>query len=93
MQYEYVGHAFGKGRQIAKTEMEKLELSSLTCAEVLTHAARLLLLAHEDSKDKEMIMDIAWMGEFSGWRLEQVPRAEIDRAAAAAQEAIDALDE
>lgn len=35
----YRGCATGKGRQMAKTEIEKLDLESLTCREVLKHAA------------------------------------------------------
>lgn len=35
----YRGCAIGKGRQLAKTEIEKLDLENLTCKEVLASAA------------------------------------------------------
>ena len=91
--YEYYGHAFGKGRQVAKTELEKLDLAEMTCDAFIPHAARILLLAHEDSKDKDMIMEIAYMGNLTNWRLEQVSSARMAEAVAEAEAAIEAMDE
>jgi 20S proteasome subunit alpha 7 len=37
----YHGTAIGKGRQVAKTEIEKLNLEEMTCREAVKHAARM----------------------------------------------------
>jgi 20S proteasome subunit alpha 7 len=39
--YGYHGAAIGKGRQLAKTEIEKLKLSELTTREAVIEAARM----------------------------------------------------
>ena len=49
----YNGAATGKGRQIAKSELEKLNYEELTCLEAINHAARIIHLSHEDNKDKD----------------------------------------
>lgn len=41
--YKYHAFAIGKGRQAAKTEIEKLNLSTLTCKEALLEASKILL--------------------------------------------------
>lgn len=37
----YFGCAMGKAKQAAKTEIEKLKLKDLTCAELVKEAARM----------------------------------------------------
>ena len=37
----YRGCAIGKGRQLAKTEIEKLKLDQLSCREAINEAARM----------------------------------------------------
>lgn len=39
----YHGAAIGKGRQLAKTELEKLQLSELSSREAVVEAARMLV--------------------------------------------------
>ena len=41
----YNGAAVGKGRQLAKTELEKLKLSELTTREAVFEAARMWVLS------------------------------------------------
>lgn len=43
MQQGYFGVAIGKGRQAAKTEIEKLKLTELTCREAVFEIARMYL--------------------------------------------------
>ncbi|KAG9002873.1 hypothetical protein FRB90_011298 [Tulasnella sp. 427] len=64
--YGYHGAAVGKGRQLAKTEMEKLKLSELTIKEAVYEAARIIHLVHDDSKDKEFELELSWVGEETG---------------------------
>lgn len=41
MPQRYFGTAVGKGRQAAKTEIERLDLSSLTCRQGVTEVAKM----------------------------------------------------
>lgn len=44
----YNGAAVGKGRQLAKTELEKLKLSEITTREAVLEAARMYVLTLND---------------------------------------------
>lgn len=44
----YNGAAVGKGRQLAKTELEKLKLSEITTREAVLEAARMYVPATND---------------------------------------------
>lgn len=57
----YLGAATGKGRQTAKSELEKLELGNISVEEGVKEAAKIIYLAHEDSKDKEFELEISWV--------------------------------
>ncbi|XP_006460192.1 20S proteasome subunit, partial [Agaricus bisporus var. bisporus H97] len=61
--FGYNGAAVGKGRQLAKTELEKLKLSELTTKEAVYEAARIIYLVHEDAKEKEFELEISWIGQ------------------------------
>ncbi|CAE6397716.1 unnamed protein product [Rhizoctonia solani] len=87
--YGYNGAAVGKGRQLANTELEKLNLSQLTAREAVFEAARIIHLVHDDSKDKEFELELSWIGPETGGKHAPVPRdlwAEADRKA---REALD----
>ncbi|KAG9099793.1 hypothetical protein FS749_000378 [Ceratobasidium sp. UAMH 11750] len=88
--YGYNGAAVGKGRQLANTELEKLNLSQLTTREAIFEAARIIHLVHDDTKDKEFELELSWIGPETNGRHVPVPRdlwAEADRKA---REALDA---
>lgn len=57
----YKGAACGKGRQLAKSELEKLDLENLSAKEALREAAKIIYLAHEDSKDKDFELEMTWV--------------------------------
>lgn len=57
----YKGAATGKGRQLAKSELEKLDLGNLTAREAVKEAAKIIYLAHEDSKDKDFELEMSWV--------------------------------
>lgn len=90
----YYGAATGKGRQAAKAELEKLDLSSgnLSLVDAVKEAARIIYVAHEDSKDKEFELEMTWISSLDGptkGRHEEVPKellAEAENAAKQAKE-------
>jgi 20S proteasome subunit alpha 7 len=82
--HRYYGTAVGKGRQAAKTAIERLDLTALTCAQGVVEAAKILHAVHEG--DKPFELELAWVCDASGRRFERVP-AEVAAAAEAAAKA------
>ncbi|GAA5868328.1 hypothetical protein JCM1840_005639 [Sporobolomyces johnsonii] len=89
----YRGIAIGKGRQLAKTEIEKLPLDTLTAEEALVEAARIIHTVHDDTKDKDFELEMTWISPKSGWRHQPVPQDLADAAEKKAKEIIDAANE
>ncbi|KZS97898.1 20S proteasome subunit [Sistotremastrum niveocremeum HHB9708] len=87
--YGYNGAAVGKGRTLAKTELEKLKISELSTRQAVMEAARIIYLVHDDAKDKEFELELSWVGDETDGHHVQVPRdlaAEAERLAKAAVE-------
>lgn len=90
----YKGCAVGKGKQLAKTEVEKLKLGELSAREAVKEAARIIYAAHDEAKDKEFELELSWICEESKGRHEFVPEALAKEAEAAAKAALeDDMDE
>ncbi|XP_053974068.1 proteasome subunit alpha type-3 [Hylaeus anthracinus] len=71
--YGYYGCAIGKAKQSAKTEIEKLKLSEMSCNELVKEAARIIYLVHDELKDKKFELEMSWVGEHTNGRHERVP--------------------
>lgn len=69
----YYGAALGKGKTIAKTELEKIDFANLTCEEAVTKLANILHEVHDAQKDKLYEVEVAWVCDKSGRRFEHVP--------------------
>jgi len=82
------GAAIGKGRQSAKTEMEKLDLANLTCEEAVKELAKIIHTIHDDIKDKNFILELGWVSPQSNYKYERVPRELVAQAEKAAKEAL-----
>ncbi|KAJ4300894.1 putative proteasome subunit alpha type-7 [Kalmusia sp. IMI 367209] len=94
----YYGAATGKGRQIAKSELEKLNLSEgeLSLEEGVKEAARIIYIAHDDNKDKEFELEMTWISSTSGptkGRHEEVPKELREEAERLAKKALEGDDE
>lgn len=77
----YLGAATGKGRQTAKSELEKLDLGNLTIEEGVRQAAKIIYMAHEDTKDKEFELEVSWVSESATGGLHQlVPEDVLEEA-------------
>ena len=87
--YRFFGTALGKGRQQAKTELERLKLSELSCRDALLELAKIIHRCH-DEKDKAFELELSWVCAESGWEHARVP-ADLARATGeAAKAAIEA---
>jgi len=63
----------GKAKQSAKTEIEKLKLSEMTCKDLVKEAARIIYLVHDELKDKQFELEMSWVGAHTNGRHERVP--------------------
>ena len=94
----YYGAATGKGRQTAKAELEKLDLpaGNLSLQQGVMEAARIIYIAHEDSKDKDFELEMSWISSLDGptkRRHEEVPKELMEEAEAAAKKELEGADE
>ncbi|KAH9965725.1 20S proteasome subunit [Russula dissimulans] len=87
--YGYHGAAVGKGRQLAKTELEKLKLSELSTREAVFEAARIIHLVHDDAKEKEFELELSWIGDETNGRHVPVPQDLFEEADRKAKEALE----
>lgn len=76
----YRACAAGKGRQLAKSELEKLDFENLTTIQAVKEAARVIYMAHDQAKDKEFELDMTWIGPETGNKHQLVPRDLLDAA-------------
>lgn len=99
----YYGAATGKGRQAAKAELEKLDLGSpatggptLTLEQAVKEAARIIYVAHDDSKDKEIELEMTWISGAEGPTKglhQEVPKELREEAVRLAKKALDEEEE
>ncbi|GAB7337612.1 hypothetical protein MBLNU457_g2912t2 [Dothideomycetes sp. NU457] len=97
----YYGAATGKGRQSAKSELEKLKLGTdgdecISLEEGVKEAARIIYVAHEDSKDKEFELEMTWISNHAGptkGRHEEVPKELREEAERLAKKALEGDDD
>lgn len=59
--YGYHACATGKGRQLAKNELEKLDFANLSAKDAVAAAARIIHSVHDESKDKDFELEIGFI--------------------------------
>lgn len=100
--YEYFGAAAGRGRQPARTEMEKLAINPkttdgeenlMTVAEGVKQLAKIIHTLHDESKDKPFELEMSWLSEGTGWKHAGVPRDVIKEATVWAKKEIEEAEE
>ena len=79
----------GKGRQIAKAEFERTDFSKLTCREALFYLAKILIQAHEESREKKYEYELSWICEETNHQHKLVPKDLIADAVLKAEAAIE----
>ncbi|KXN71149.1 N-terminal nucleophile aminohydrolase [Conidiobolus coronatus NRRL 28638] len=89
----YRGCATGKGHKVAKTELEKLNLEELTVEEAVDAAAKIILIAHDEAKDKHYEVEISWISEKTNFTHQIVPKERLDRAIQKAEAELEEDDE
>jgi 20S proteasome subunit alpha 7 len=90
--HRYFGTAVGKGRQQARTEIERLALSNLTCREAVVEVAKIIHKCH-DEKDKTFELEMSWVCAESGWQHQRVPKDVAEEAQKQALAALEAMED
>lgn len=70
----YHACAIGKGKQLARSELEKREFKTMTCKEALFYVIKLLHLSHEEAKEKKYEIELSWIHESTGFRHQSIPK-------------------
>ncbi|KAL7503728.1 hypothetical protein ACHAXN_002037 [Cyclotella atomus] len=98
--YEYYGCSAGRGRQSARTEMEKLAINPkqgegelIDVQEAVKQLAKIIYTLYDQSKDKPFELEMSWLCEGSGWRHEGVPKDVIASAVEWAKKEIEEAEE
>jgi len=89
----YYGCAVGKGRQNAKTEIEKLDMSKMSCRELVKEVAKVIYSVHDEVKDKHFELELSWIGKDTNGRHELVPKDIFEEAKKYAEEALNDSDD
>ncbi|OBZ83034.1 Proteasome subunit alpha type-3 [Choanephora cucurbitarum] len=85
----YRGCAIGKGKSVAKTEIEKLDLDTMTVREAVNHITHIIHTCHDDAKDKEFELELSWICAESHYKHQFVPKEIQAEAEALAKESSD----
>jgi 20S proteasome subunit alpha 7 len=94
----YFGVATGKGKQAAKTELEKLNLHKEPCTseEAVKHIAKILTLLHQENKDNEgkaLEMELSWICEASNYKHVGLKKEKVAQVTAWVKEQLEADDD
>jgi len=86
----YFGCSNGKGKQTAKSHLDKTDFRSKTCKEALFDVAKMLHLCHEEFKEKKFEFELSWVCADSKNKHELVPKELREDAEKRALESIEA---
>ncbi len=89
----YKACATGKGRQLAKTKLEKLALDQMSLNECLVQAAKIIYESHDEIKDKEFELEMAWAGAETKNQFQQVPKEKVKEVENLAKQSLEQMDE
>lgn len=94
--YRYYACAFGKAKQAARTELEKLKLTgqdgkpAFTCEQAVKELAKILVKVHDETKDKDYEIEMIQVGVKD--KAKMVPRDIVDKVHAEAKAEAEADD-
>ncbi|GFE53984.1 proteasome subunit alpha type-3 [Babesia ovis] len=71
--YKYIGMAIGKCKHLVKTEMEKLNLSEMSCRDALKELSLAIMLGRDEDSSKTNDVQMAWICPESNGEFQMVP--------------------
>ena len=90
--YQYYGCAQGRGKQLARNEIEKTNFKDMTVEESLPKVAKILLKAQEEMKDKKQELEISYISESSKFMHKILDRAATEALTEQAKKELDGDD-
>jgi len=84
--YRHFATAIGKGKNGAKSQLEKLDLATLTAREAVIEAAKVIYTQHDPAKDKPIELEISWISDETN-RMHKLVSPEMHAEAEAAAKA------
>ena len=91
--FQYYGCAAGRGRQLARNEIEKGNFREMTVQDALPKVAKLLLQAQDEMKEKKQELELSILTEGTNWVSKILDRTQTDALCAAAKAEIEADDD
>lgn len=85
--HKYFATAVGKHKQAAKTELEKIDFSKITCRDAVKKIAEIIYKLHDDIKEKPFVLEMTWICEESKRLHTRIPEDLKASAIEAAKEA------
>ncbi|CAI4232997.1 unnamed protein product [Auanema sp. JU1783] len=73
LSFEYKAWSVGKHRQAAKAEIEKLKLEEMDVKDLVKEAARIIMTIRDENKDKDVQIEMGWVGEHTNGKPQRVP--------------------
>jgi 20S proteasome subunit alpha 7 len=83
--YEYYGCASGRGKQLARNEIEKKNFKDITVAEAVPIIAKILLKSQEEMKEKKQELEISIISEETKYLHKVLDRDYVQRLTEQAQ--------
>ena len=77
--YEYYGCASGRGKQLARNEIEKKNFREMTVNEALPHIAKILLKSQEEMKEKKQEIEISILSDETNYVHKVLDRVFVDQ--------------
>ena len=87
--YEYYGCASGRGKQLARNEVEKKNFREMTCNEAIPLIAQILLKAQEEMRDKKQELELSIVSEETQFKHKILDRTFVEHITAKALEEIE----
>ncbi|CDW72662.1 proteasome subunit alpha type 3 [Stylonychia lemnae] len=87
--FEYYGCASGRGKQLARNEIEKVNFREMSVDEAIPLIAKILLKAQEEMKDKKQELEISIISDTTGYKHKILDRVFVDQLTLKAQEEIE----
>jgi len=90
--FQYYGCASGRGKQMARNEIEKGNYREMTVDEALPKIAKILLKCQEEMKDKKQELELGILTEETGFKHKILDRATVERLTTQAKQEIQGED-
>jgi len=78
--HSYYAAVIGKNKEAAKSELEKIDFTKVTCKEAVREIARIIYKLHDESKDKEFTLEMTWACDDTKRKHRKVPADILEEA-------------